>query len=89
MFPESFSEDTWQLVRVTLSLSAREADVAALVLDGCSVTAIAVKLGIHSETVRTYVKRVHRKARARDKLGLLRAALSAAHLLDDSAHLTD
>lgn len=43
------------------SLSAREAEVAALAADGYAVLAIAHRLGIAQSTVSTHLKRVYRK----------------------------
>ncbi len=46
---------------VEAGLSAREADVALLVGQGCSTINAAARLGIKEGTVKTYLKRVFRK----------------------------
>lgn len=56
--------------RSVFAFSAREADVAALAMEGYSVLAIAHQLGIAESTVATHLKRVYRKLGVRSRAEL-------------------
>ena len=50
-----------------LGLSARESEVASLMLQGHSQAAIAAQLFVAASTVNTHVKHIYRKAAVRSK----------------------
>lgn len=54
LHPEFFSDDAWMKATNRHHMSSREADVAALRLNGCTETSIAAHLAIQPDTVRTY-----------------------------------
>lgn len=80
--PIILSANSWICARSRLRWSPREADVAALILDGLTVPCIAQRLAIQPETVRTYVKRLYHKAGVRNKLGLARRVVASTIDLD-------
>lgn len=80
--PIILTAESWVCATNRLKLSPREADVAALILNGLAVPSIAQQLRIQPETVRTYVKRLYHKSGARNKLGLVRQVIAAGADMD-------
>ena len=60
-------------------LTARERDVAALVVDGLTDREIAQRLSLSRHTVSQYVKRIFRKLDVDSRVGLTRALLGSRH----------
>ncbi len=81
-----------------LALTARERDVASLLIDGITVAAIAERLRISVHTARMHVKHMHEKAKTHTLHGLaLALALlpvredecCLASLIEDEGHRPD
>ena len=70
MPPKLFSPEEWKKIVRKLSLSPREAEIAALVLQGLKDEAIAMKLVIRKPTVRTHLRKMFRSLGVDSRLGL-------------------
>lgn len=60
-FVTSFSIEQWAAITKLLGLSARERDIAAMIIDDATEGKIASGLGISRHTVHTYVNRLFQK----------------------------
>lgn len=70
--PQCFlTDDEWQTINFELQLTNRELDIVMGVLHGLSEPAIAVRLGISTNTVHTHLGRVYKKLRVRSVAGLI------------------
>lgn len=76
--PDLLRDDGWAEAIGRFRLSAREADVAALILNGCTANSIAQRLLIRPDTVRTYAKRIYQKTGVRTRLDLARLLIITA-----------
>jgi DNA-binding NarL/FixJ family response regulator len=65
------SAEDWERLAAYLGLTAREAEVAALLLEGLNRGAVARRLGRAPGTVRVYIDRLFRKLDVRDRVGLV------------------
>ena len=66
-------------------LSRRELQVLALLRDGCSLPAIAVRLGVGEATVKTYVSRIYDKLQVNNRTQAVMAALGRGLLRGEPA----
>ncbi|MCC6767297.1 MAG: helix-turn-helix transcriptional regulator [Deltaproteobacteria bacterium] len=76
----AISEDA---LRALYGLTRREGHVAARLIGGASVAAIAAEVGVSANTVRTHLKRIFGKTGASSQSALMRIVLSglpALHL---------
>ena len=60
----------WAAVRATLHLTARQVEVAALLMEGLTRKAIARRLGIGVQTVRTHIDRLFENLRVKHPVEL-------------------
>ncbi len=67
----------WRSIAAVLDLSSRELQIIQCLFDGKHEPAIAQALGISEHTVRTHVKRLHRKLGVHDRSELLIRIFSA------------
>jgi DNA-binding CsgD family transcriptional regulator len=65
------SDDEWQPLARTLSLSARQAEICRLILSGASDKQIASNLRIAVPTVRTHISRTFVKLGLQDRFELM------------------
>jgi two-component system, NarL family, invasion response regulator UvrY len=83
MPPKLFSPDEWKRIVRKLDLSPREAEIAALVLQGMKDEAIATRLGIKKPTVRTHLQKMFQSLEVDSRLGLaLRIFATSRDLVD-------
>ena len=72
-----FTAEEWQFIGNALDFSARELEVAVLLVEGLSRQAIAASLhkadgsSVSSQTVRVYIDRIFQKAQVHDRMGLV------------------
>ena len=65
------NEKQWRYVQRRYHLSPRELEVAKLICKGCVNGDIAAKLNVKPGTVKTHIKSIFGKTRARNKITLL------------------
>ena len=73
--PERSVKVCEQTIAVDMGLSAREAEVAALLASALDVPQIAARLGLSVETVRSHLKAVFAKANVHSQAQLVRRIL--------------
>lgn len=71
----------WQAIVEALGLSARQADIAELVLRGACDKQIATVLGIRATTLRTYRERIAARTSTRNRMELAMKVLAMSHQL--------
>lgn len=76
--PNCLDEQGWGKAISQFHLSPREAEVAALILNGCTANSIAQHLLIRPDTVRTYTKRIYQKTCVRTRVSLTQLLIVAA-----------
>lgn len=69
--PSIFSRDEWTTICGELKFSARQAEIAAFLLEGWKIMAVAQHLGISPDTVRAHLRRLYPKLDVSDRLGLM------------------
>ncbi|GGN39665.1 DNA-binding NarL/FixJ family response regulator [Actinoplanes campanulatus] len=75
-----FPNRTVPLPQRSISLTVREAQILALIADGTSNAAIAQRLYITVDTVKTYNRRIFRKLNANDRAHAVAQAFRAGVL---------
>ena len=70
-YPSIFSQDEWANICRELKFSDRQAEIAAFLLEGWKVTAVAQHLGISPDTVRAHLRRLYPKLNVSSRLGLM------------------
>lgn len=73
-----FSDETWQLVAESLSLSPRELQIVQGIFDDKKEYAIALELGISRHTVNTYLQRLYRKLAVNGRVQLVLSIVVAS-----------
>jgi DNA-binding NarL/FixJ family response regulator len=66
-----FPHQAWAQIARSLRISPKELIIARKVFDGCTEFAIAADLRMSCHTVRTHLKRLHRKLGVADRVGLV------------------
>lgn len=69
--PSVLTPIDWQRIVAEFRLSSREADVAALSIDGLTANEVARRLGISRDTATEYIKRIFVKTGVHSKFDLL------------------
>ena len=67
----SLSDVDWEAISTSLAFSARESQIARLVLDDITEAVIAATLSISPKTVHAHVERLYRKLRVHSRQQLL------------------
>ncbi len=65
------SDGQWRSIAASLSLSPRELQITQEIFDDEKEAAIALKLGLSTHTVHTYLERVYHKLNVASRCGLL------------------
>ena len=60
-------DDVWAAIAMSLGLSKREAEIAALIMRDETERAMAGELGMSAHTVHTHLERLYRKLNARSR----------------------
>lgn len=83
-----FDAGTWAEIVSLLELSPQQARIVEALLCGMRDKQIARVTGLKVPTVRTYFDRIFRRARVRDRVGLLLRILTLAvgHVCKNSCH---
>lgn len=68
--PELFGADEWRRLAAELRLSLRQAQVARLICLGLSKEQMAKRLRVSEPTARLHVKKLFRKLRINDRVGV-------------------
>jgi DNA-binding CsgD family transcriptional regulator len=72
--------EDWIAIGTVLQLSARELSIAILTLEGRTRRDMARILRLSPETVRTFIDRLHKKLRVKDRVGVV-LRIVRAHLV--------
>ena len=69
--PSIFSHQEWECISSNLSLSGRQRQIVALLLEGHKVFSVASALQISPDTVRAHIRRLYPKLGVSDRLELM------------------